>query len=288
MSLIYNGTEVQELVYNGSNVETLDCDGTEVWKALPAPGKTLNEYTWEEIQKIAKAGVGADYFSVGDRKEVILNGTVAGRTLSDYKWYCYILGFNHNAATEGNNTIHFQFGFNALSGGTCTALTQGYYAYSGTGFCMNDTSTNVGGWKSSLMRNTTIPEFKICLPSDLKSVIKAVTKYTDNTGDSSNVSDHVTATQDDIFLLAEYEIFGSRKNANQYEYTDGKQAQYDYYKSGGSKNIYNDQSTEKEVMWWERSPRYDKASSFCDAERTGASADGANRSIGFAPGFCVG
>lgn len=263
----------------------------------------LNDNSWATIQQAAQSGQADNYWDVGDRKEVTLNGTVRARTLSNYKWYCYILGFNHNASKEGNNTIHFQFGFNALSNGTHVAMTDWTSSnyqmgeLSGTRFCMNDAQINAGGWKSSLMRTTTIPKFKNCLPSDLKSVLKTVTKYTDNTGNNSNMAANVTATQDDIFLLAEYEIFGSRRYANQYEYTDGKQAQYDYYKSGNSKKMYNDQVTGTAVCWWERSPYYDDNMSFCDvmpdpdyygSASASASASDARYSFGFAPGFCVG
>ena len=254
----------------------------------------LNDNSWATIQQVAQSGQADNYWDVGDRKEVILNGTVRARTLSNYKWYCYILGYNHNAAIEGNNTIHFQFGFNALSGGIHVAMTNwtGTNAYGGTSgvrFCMNDTSTNIGGWGSSLMRTTIIPEFKNCLPSDLKSVLKAVTKYTDNTGNLFSSADKVTATQDNIFLLAEYEIFGSITKANQYEYTNGKQAQYDYYKSGNSKKMYNDQSTGNVVIWWMRSPYQDDSQRFCCVGSGGAMTTNlANSSSGFAPGFCVG
>jgi hypothetical protein len=100
---------------------------------------------------------------------------------------------------------------------------------------------------------------------------------------------NVTATQDDIFLLAEYEIFGSRSYANQYEYTDSKQVQYDFYKSGNSKVMYNDQSTGTAVGWWERSPFYSNATSFCRVNPSGlANSANAFLSLGFAPGFCVG
>jgi hypothetical protein len=260
---------------------------------LPPAGTTLENATWEQISAVAQAGQGANYWNVGDRKKVTLNGTVRARTLSNKKWYCYILGFNHNASKEGNNTIHFQFGFNALSGGVHIAMTDwtssaSYGGFSGTRFCMNDTNTNVGGWNSSLMRTTTIPEFRNCLPSDLKSVLKAVTKYTDNTGNSSNVAANVTATQDDIFLLAEYEIFGSRKYANQYEYTDSKQVQYDFYKSGNSKLMYNDQVTGTTVLWRGRSPYCNDATGFCIVIGGNASYGDAYYSDGFAPGFCVG
>lgn len=247
----------------------------------------LNDATWAQIQQAAQSGQAANCWDVGDRKEVILNGSVAGRTLSNKKWYCYILGFDHNAAKEGNNTIHFQFGFNALSGGVKTALTQNYRGKTG-GFYMNYYSSNAGGWSNSDMRKTKIPEFRNCLPSDLKSVLKTITKYTDNNGYGTSIESNVTATQDDIFLLAEYEVFGSRTSANQYEYTDGKQAQYDFYKLGNSKAMVNDKSTGDNVDWWFRSPGTSN-NTFCFLYSGSlVSASYAEYSIGFAPGFCVG
>ena len=256
---------------------------------------TLNDYTWAEIQEITQAGAAPNYWDIGDRKAVTLNGTVRARTLSDYTWYCYILGFNHNASVEGNNTIHFQFGFNALTGGVHTCLTDwtGTAVYSDntseTRFCMNDTNTNAGGWSSSLMRTTTIPEFKNCLPSTLKQVLKTVTKYTDNTGNKSNIDTNVTTTLDDIFLLAEYEIFGTRTRANQYEHTNGKQLQYAYYQAGNTTIMYNDQVTNIAVVWWERSPYYNNVRNICIVSQDNRAVySDAYYSYGFAPCFVVG
>lgn len=256
-----------------------------------APDPVLNDNSWEDIQRAAQLGVASDTWNVGDRKEITLNGTCRARTFNNYKVYAYILGFNHNAALEGNNTITFQIGFDALSGGNHIALTDNYgspwtYLQGVREFCMNTTNTNAGGWSSSFMRNTVIPAFINCLPSDLQSALKAVNKYTDNTGNSSNVQANVTATQDKVFLLAEYEIFGSRDYANQYE--QNSQAQYDYYKNGNSKIMYNDK-TSTAIPWWERSAFYNDSADFCDVRSNGnADLDGASSSYGFAPAFVVG
>lgn len=259
-------------------------------KPLPP---TLNEATWDYIQQAAQDGTASDLWSVGDRKEITLNGTCRARTFSNYKVYAYILGFNHNAALEGNNTITFQIGFDALESGNHIAPTDWtnsdpYGATSGTRFCMNNTTTNVGGWNGSLMRTTTIPEFISCLPSDLQSALKTVNKYTDNgTGSTHQSSADVTATQDKVFLLAEYEIFGAKTYANQYE--QNSQAQYDYYKNGNSKIIYNDQVTGTAVIWWGRSPYYNNNRAFCSVNSDGSEAvTNAGTSIGFAPAFVVG
>ena len=48
--------------------------------------------------------------------------------------------------------------------------------------------------------------------------MQPVTKYTDNTANGGgNVQTYVTATTDYLFLLAEFEVFGTRSYANSYE-----------------------------------------------------------------------
>ena len=88
---------------------------------------TLNKNTWETIKNISDAGQGANYWSIGDRKAVTLNGTVGHLTLSNYTIYAFVIGFNHNASLEGENRIHFQLGKTALSGGTDVCFCDSYY-----------------------------------------------------------------------------------------------------------------------------------------------------------------
>lgn len=124
------------------------------------------------------------------------------------------------------------------------------------------------------------------LPSDLRAVMKPMTKYTDNKGNSSNVSSNVTATIDYLPLLAEFEIFGSRSYANQYE--KDYQAQYTYYASGNSRVKYRHSSTGSTAYWWERSPNYTNASYFCLVNTNGSASNCyASYSLGLAPAFKV-
>lgn len=186
---------------------------------LPPKGKALNDYTWEEIRLISDAGKASEYFSVGDRKAVALIGTVGLLSL-DRTYYCYIIGIDHNSAKEGANRIHFQFGYTAASGGDHIAFIDSDYndsASYGSRFNMNNEMSNSGGWANSSMRTTIIPKFKACLPSDLQAVLKTVTKYSDNTGGGSDIASYVTTTTDDIFLLSEFEVFGTRTYANSAE-----------------------------------------------------------------------
>ncbi len=216
---------------------------------------TLNNNSWAVIKSVSDKGQGANYWSVGDRKAVTINGTVGSRTFSNETTYAFILGFNHNSGYEGSNRIHFQLAKTGLTGGADVGFTDGSYNSTGSSaaFRMNTSNTNSGGWNSSYMRGTICPAFKNALPSDLRAVLKTVTKYTDNNaGGSGSVEANVTATTDTIFLLAEYEVFGTIARGNTYE--ANKQAQYDYYKAGNSKVKYRDTATTTAVLWWLRSP----------------------------------
>ena len=248
---------------------------------------TLNSNEWDVIRSVSDAGEGANYWSVGDRKSVVLNGTVGALSLSNLTTYAFIIGFNHNSSVEGSGRIHFQLGKTALSGGSDVALCDSKYGNTGSdaAFRMNTSNTNSGGWNNSYMRKTICPAFKNVLPSALKNAIKSVTKYTDNTGNSSAEST-VTATTDEIFLLAEYEVFGTIARGNTNE--SKKQKQYDYYSAGNSKVKNNHSSTSTAVAWWLRSPRSSDSANFVFVFTGGTvSGAGAYGSRGFAPGFCV-
>ena len=124
------------------------------------------------------------------------------------------------------------------------------------------------------------------LPSDLLAVMKSVTKYSDNTGGSSNTASYVTATTDYLWLLSEFEVHGTRTYANSAE--QNYQKQYEYYKSGNSKLKYKHNATGTEAHWWLRSPSSGYTSGFCVFIK-GNSAYGTDTdcSSGVAPAFAV-
>lgn len=259
-----------------------------IWPVI----RTLNDYTWDEISEISSSGEAASMFKVGDRKEIVLNGTMSKLTFNNYHTYAFIIGFDHNAELEGNNRIHFQIGKTALSGGKDICLVSGYSDDSD--FYMNTSSTNAGGWEDSYMRNNILGTSKTSysgrfigvLPSALRNVLKSVTKYTDNTGNSSTSSGAVTATTDYAFLLSEYEVFGSCTYSNTNEAS--RQQQYAYYAAGNSKIKYNHSSTGSVINWWLRSPRRGDSADFVRVNNNGdVNFNDAVYSYGVAPGFCV-
>ena len=278
-------TKTSDVVVGISNVD------------LPLVDSVLNNNSWETIKKVSDAGQGENYWSVGDRKAVTLNGTVGKLSLSNVTTYAFIIGFNHNASVEGANRIHFQLAKTALSGGKDVALCDSKYnsTVSTTGyFSMNSGQTNSGGWKSSQMRTnicgTSLSSYSgtiiAVIPEALRAVLKSVTKYTDNTGGGGTTASYVTATTDYFFLLSEYEVFGSIKYANNNE--KNKQAKYAYYSAGNSKIKYKHDGTSTAVRWWLRSTSASNSNRFVSVSAGGAAyhAD-ASLSLGFAPGFCV-
>lgn len=261
---------------------------TDYTLTLSFVSSTLNDNEWSTIKSVSDAGQGANYWSIGDCKEITLNGTVGALTLSNYTTYVFIIGFNHNASVEGTNRIHFQLAKTALSGGTDVALYD-----ESADFKMNISDTNSGGWSASNMRKsvcgTSLSSYSgtilAVIPAALRTVLKSVTKYTNNTGNSSAAS-AVTATTDYFFLLSEYEVCGELVASNTNE--KSKQAQYSYYSAGNSKIKYNHGKTGTAVNWWLRSPASNGLDSFMIVYKYGsATYYPANFSLGFAPGFCV-
>lgn len=120
-----------------------------------------------------------------------------------------------------------------------------------------------------------------CLPSDLRAVMKPITKYTDNKRNGSN-ENVVTPIVDYLPLLSEYEVYGVRTYANQYE--QDKQSQYAYFNGGNNYVKYgigHYLPSSFSVDWWLRSLP-------CKVSESGSIAtDNLTHSLGLAPIFLV-
>lgn len=245
---------------------------------LPAK-TTLNNTSWPDISKVSDAGQAANYWAVGDTKSITINGIVGNTTFSNLAIAVYIVGFNHNAeAGKDNNRIHFQIGkINGIKVGLVDAKYNSSVSSTGY-FSMNSSSTNSGGWNGSQMRSNimgggntpTSPKansLMAALPSDLRSVMKSVTKYTDNHGGGQDNAMYITATTEYLCLPAEFEIYGARGYANSSE--QNAQAQYQYYKNGNSKIHYRYDATSSACWAWLRSPRCGYSYVFCSVNADG-------------------
>ena len=219
---------------------------------LPAKGKTLEQYTWEEAQNIIAAGKAGEYgFAVGSTKTLQINGATKTAT---------IIGLNH----DGSNTATFMI---VSSGGI------GHYT-------MNSEFTNAGGWKDSEMHtwlNTTIYESM----TDTKAYIKEVSKYTDNIGYKSN---SVSATNDKVFLLSAKEA-GVEDDVNSWV---GYPEEYkQLHETEGTTYTWFESNTVDEWFWL-RSPFSDNSNSFFGYTFGSLNFDSANFENPVCPAFVIG
>ena len=225
---------------------SIDCEIKAVAQYELAFFPVLETVSWDDISFISESGNAASVWSVGDTKTVNFNGV-------DYQ--AQIIGFDHDTKTSGGKAgITFQFV-------KCVK----------TKYEMNDSGTNVGGWKSCNMRTSTMPALLTKLPSELQNVIKDVNKLTS----AGNSSATINTTSDKLFLLSEVELFGSVINS-----VSGEGTQYAYYKAGNSKN--------KSQHWWVRSPVKNSSTQFCYIDVAGQSDTyEANKIVGVSFAFCV-
>ena len=218
-------------------------------------GATLEATSWDNIAAVSKFGQAPNYWKVGDKKNITVNGVT---------YAAQIIGFDHDTLTTADG------------GRTKAGITFQLVYCLNTTYSINDSNTNIGGWKDSTMRTSTMATLLNQLSSDLKSVLKFVNKVTSKGNNQSGLE----TTSDKLFLLSEIEVFG----ATQYSYA-GEGNQYEYYTAGNStiKKVHGSASN-----WWERSPYSGDTNNFCRVNINGNAGNyAASNSYGVSFGFCV-
>jgi len=277
----------------------------------------LNHLPWSKISAMSAEGTAENYFAVGDTKTIHVEGTVGTLDVNDdYK--AFIIGFDHNKEMEGEGIT---FGTFKNAAGRDMCLVDSKYSDWGTKgnyFSMNHwTGYNYGGWAgcelrydvlgstdvmplgygadSSVHREGRNPS-EVCatepvantlmsaLPSDLRAVMRRMRIFTDNKGGANNNASNVTESYDYLPLLAQYEVFGTTTNSNSAEQCH--QAQYSYYKYGGSKAKISQKGAA--VSWWLRSVYIEQTNVFKNVDYAGGLSRGTlTASLGLAPIFRV-
>lgn len=258
----FNGTNLATVVnYTGGGVgggETPDVDqpgggGTPI--ELPAKGKTLEQYTWAEVQQIVQAGAATEYgFAVGSTKTLQINGATKTAT---------IIELNH--PDDGDNTATFMI---VSSGGI------GKHA-------MNNDLTNDGGWEASDMRAWLNGDIYNSMSN--KDYIKSVSKITNNVGKGGTTA---TSTSDKVFLL-------SAKEARVAD--DLSDAQWSWYpeeckpvlEKEGTKYAWFEFNVVSDRFWL-RSPSSDANVMFFGCKDGGLQYSGAVGQLTVCPAFVIG
>ena len=244
-------------------------------------------------------------WQVGDSKTITLNGTVGTLALNNYQCKVYIIGFDHNAEKEGQG---ISFGLLEGIDGKQLCLVDQYYGGGNTSelmaFSMNTTETNAGAWKASKMRKTILSSTDVengdatpetianpaantlmaALPADLRAVLKPITRYTNNVGNSEEAS-AISPSIDYLPLMTSFEGVGAVPGINQNEFD--YQTRYEFYKAM-RKNIRYKHDADAAAGYWVRSPSSRSATALCGVRVDGLGIDtSAKNSAGLAPVFLV-
>lgn len=256
-----NGTLVRDFVPCTNDVGLSGLYDMVNEKFYPLLPVAINDMSWEAVRAISDSGQAANYFAVGDTKNITINGKVGQTTFSNLSIDVFIIGIDHNSSVEGTNRIHFQIG---KINGVDVALTDSQYGYSTSTagyFAMTTGDTNLG-WKNCNMRTTVLGSdttaasprantLLAALPADLRAVMKSVAKYSANEYDPGNYASSVSKLTEYLPLLAEFEVHGTRYSANETE--QKYQAQYAYYAAGNSKKKFKHNATGTGSQWFLRS-----------------------------------
>lgn len=252
-------TPLSALPSNNSKVLTKLNEMDEKLDKLLLYNPTFATATWAQIEAISKSGKAAAAFKVGEEKTITLT---TGESVT-----LVILGFNHDDLTAGGKA----------------GITLGMKDLLATRYPMNSSNTNAGGWTSSAMRTSTMQTLYEQLPDEVKAVIKPVNKLTSAGSQSTTIE----TTSDNLFLLAEIEVFGTRSYS-----VAGEGTQYAYYRDIANtaakrvKKLSNGAGSAD--RWWLRSPYASYSAYYCYVSTNGnAYNNNASYSGGVAFGFCV-
>lgn len=250
---------------------------------------SVNDYSWSDLQaisnQIASAPSDDEGLKIAEKYHLCsADGKLDGSqkkdvTLTDGTQTSVVIsGFRHDDRSDGKGKagITFIFG-DAISNQS-----------------MNSRNTDSGGWEQSQMRSWLSSDGMALLPDDLRKDVVAVSKLTNNTGETKSASS-VTATDDTLWLYSYNELSGDYSNwESMYsEHVDTFKAEGTTYQlftdtdNDNSVRVRNYQGQSR--LWWERSPNPRGPDCFFGVIPDGDPNyyDGASDTIGVVPGFCI-
>lgn len=226
--------------------------------SLPPIGTTLANCNWKEIKLIAEAGLGDDYFNIGDTKDLTLT---TGETLT-----MQIYDFNHDDKSDGSGKANITFGTRDLMASK-KVMTSSIY--------------NTGGWNGSELRTWVNGTLFNQLPPTVQSSIKTVNKIASKGDGYSNL---ITST-DNLFLFSEVELYGSLTYS-----AAGEGNLYPVFSNDTSRIKKTSNGSGSADMYWGRSPYPSSGNYISHVTSTGTNSGTyyPNVQAGVAFGFAIG
>ena len=226
---------------NGTyTVTATDSYGTELWTNDIVidgvgtynckTGKALNDYTWAEINTASTGGYAKYMWSVGDGKMFVSTGSI----FNNYEFI--IIGFGHDTlASDGVSKAGITFMMKKHYSGSSYNINLKLY--------LNGSSTyrNMGGYRSSLMRQRSLPQ-----GSEIYSQASGVTvdllasgfRYADGTlcplySYDESTDTYTEATGETFDTAKVYHIKGYYKSLGTIEEADFVEGKHFIYSSNG-------------------------------------------------------
>ena len=263
--------------------------------ATTAVKGSVNDYTWDELSKIAGeiSEAGSEDAAIDITKKYNLttaDGRLDGTQVKDIeladgtKCQVQIAGLLHDEKTDGSGKAGITFIFS-------NAIAERPF---------NATKTHEGGWADSQMRSWLAVEGLNRLPEDLRNAVVEVKKLTNNEGTTKSTS-AVTETFDKLWLYSTVELTGAVP-ANEWPYGDNWVAGI-YNAEGEQYKLFHDTNATPFVgnsilaksfngsscIWWERTAVPNVSDEFRCVNAAGHSTDRkkANDSYAVVAGFCL-
>lgn len=256
--------------------EVLTADTTYVTISYTADGRTasttqavtviecdpvLENNTWAKIAEIAAAGKAAQRWSIGDVKQLSIDGTNYPATIVD---------FGHHDL-DSTDTKYGDAEYN--SGSNKAGITFWVAGmYKNTRYAMYGSDTNGITWRTSTVRTSVMPTIKGQLPTELQAVLRIVRTPQNSYND----------TADQLFLLSSIEI-GSKNGSTSYV-KDKTGSMLAYFVAGNERRLKRNNAYDD---WWTRT--ISAANAFVTVDETGNLYYGITYGTvgGVAPAFCL-
>lgn len=182
-------------------------------------------------------------------------------TIGSTSYQIDIIGKNHDLYTDG---------------GVAPLTFQIHDVYSKE-YSMNDSQTNVGGYKASAMHNRHLPSILSSIPAEIQNAIRSVKKSCS----IGNTSTEIEEVPCDLFLFSVSELLGDQDRYC----IQGEGKQYAYFKRNGAiKPLPMGQWSNG---YWTRTPTTEFATGFVNINYKGTSGMSGSRAEAYVTfGFC--
>ena len=218
----------------------------------------FSQNSWVVIKSVAQSGNAGQYWTVGQIKEIEIEGTTYGIRLSDLQAGRY----NYASGTKTTNAV-FEF-------------VQLYK----TDYRMNATNTNAGGFATCEMQTTLNSTIINKIPNELRTLLEEVVIASAN-GGGSNYTE-ITTSNNKLFLPCAAEVALSTSYGRAEEGTT-----WDYYIGAtNAKRVKMKPGSTSGSYWWLRSPYPTGTNSFSGVNSGGyGDYNSASNTYGVCPCF---